>query len=74
MARIKLNVTNWLSYGRDVLKLREPFTNREVIEEIEILNILKIEKRRRDKNAPKTIELSGAEFIGFCERYNAKRS
>lgn len=61
---------NYKPYGIVVLGLRWPFLETDVQEQMEILAICRKEQKTRDRMKPKSIELSGAEFLAYCHQYN----
>lgn len=64
-------ILNFRDYGETVLGFKFPFTEDEVKEQMEIEAILKKERATRARMKPKAIELTGTEFILFCDSFNS---
>ncbi len=61
-------ILNYKQYG-EALGFLSPFTEAEVREQMKLNYLIEMEKRKRRKQEPKTINLTGAEFIAFCEQF-----
>lgn len=61
-------ILNYKQYG-EAMSLRWPFTAEEVEEEIELIASIKYDKQKRLKRQPKAIDLTGLEFMAFCEQF-----
>ena len=70
-----MSILNYRSYGEDVLGLRWPFGEDEVKEEMQLVARIKAEKKARLKYhpEPKSIELTGSQFIAYCQAYNQNK-
>lgn len=69
---------DWITKGNS-FGFRWPFTEKEVKEQIFIIHQVNNDREKKYKTAsgrplpPKVIELTGRDFINYCEQYNQRK-